>query len=136
MRARPPLAPVPARKGTSAPAATPKRVTREAPYLNWGESAALAASLRRQCRGDCRLELDEAKRLQQVRHRPESARLLGRRQDARADDREILEPAPEPGCRCQAGRRGRLEDHHRGRFATGQLAMAYRLVTGSPDDRL
>src|SRR5207249_6175542 len=71
--------------------APPAHVTREAPYLNRGESAAFAASLRRQCRGDCRLELDEAKRLQQVRHRPESARLLGRRQDARADDREILE---------------------------------------------
>jgi hypothetical protein len=62
--------------------------------------------------------------------------LLARGQRARADDREILEPASKPGCRCQVDRRGRLEDHHRGRFVNSQLAMANRFVTGSPDDRL
>ena len=89
-----------------------------------------------ECEGNRALELHEPERFQQIRHRRKGASVLARRQDARTDDREVLEPAPEPGCRCQAGRRGRLEDHHRGRFVVGQLAVADRFVTGPPDDRL
>src|SRR2546430_16765622 len=59
-----------------------------------------------ECEGNRALELHEPERFQQIRHRRKGASVLARRQDARTDDREVLEPAPEPGCRCQAGRRG------------------------------
>ena len=56
--------------------------------------------------------------------------------DARADDRQILEPAPQLVGDRQALSRGRLEDHELRRFPVGELAETNRLVSGAPDDEL
>src|SRR6059036_2624378 len=50
----------------------------------------------REREGDRTLELTDAKRLDQVDRRLEDPRLAARRQDARADDRQIPDPQLQP----------------------------------------
>ena len=74
---------------SKSPRALPVGVRREAQYL----TAARKRSFRAECRSDRRFDVPETEGLHQVGRRTEGSALRTRRENARADDREILEPA-------------------------------------------
>ena len=82
------------------------------------------------------LELGEAKRFHEVGRRLQRLRRCARRPDARADDGQTLEPAPEPVRNLQPLRRGRFEDHQPEVVAVDELARIDGVVAYPLDDQL
>ena len=64
----------------------------------------------------------------------EIGRILTRRFDADAEDRQPHETLPEPVSKPQSGSGSRLEQHEIGLLALGQLTLADRSVTEPQDE--
>ena len=82
------------------------------------------------------LEGRPAKRLHHVVDRAEAGRVLARRFDADAEDRQPQEPLPQPVSKPQTRLGSRLEQHQVRLLALGQLTLADRSMTEPQDEKL
>ena len=82
------------------------------------------------------LEGRPAKRFHHVVDRVERRRVLARRFDTDAEDRQLQEPLPQSVRKPQTRLGSRLQQHQIGLLALGQLSLADRSVTEPQDEEL